>query len=551
MTTKTKSRAGVAVAVFFLALTLIGLFTSGDYGLPCDEPAEQIILRENMKEYAWLVLGPESDAVRYYDSLGVQRISESIERDHGQCAYYPAAPLLLLDASAPDTMTTLWHAYTWLWFMLGVWAIYGFCRETGLSRPVSCAGALLLYLCPRFFAEGHYNNKDMVLLSLVLCTLWLGARLLARPGFLRGLLFSLAGAMAANTKIAGAFAWGVMGLCAVVMLTARRGWSLRTAGVALTTILSFLGFYALLTPALWSGPVEYLRYLLQNASGFTRWPGVVVFRGMTFEHSIHPLPRYYLPYMMLVTLPLYVPPLAIVGQLSAIRRAARQKKAALTDPATLSLLAATLAWLPPLAFAVATRPLVYNGWRHFYFVYAGVALLGAHGIGAAWAFCKNRSGAWRKALSAAMCACFLFSAMGISQNHPYQYGYYNILARTNAESDLELDYWDVSTVNAMQRLLFAERDETLPLTLGARDDMSWFGVEHGYAVLNAQSRGRLTVAYEADAPYLFLNTTYARIYGVAPPEGYRELFTVESYGNTLCAVYEADRPQDEAPLQAQ
>ena len=70
-------------------------------------------------------------------------------------------------------------------------------------------------------------------------------------------------------------------------------------------------------------------------------------------------------------------------------------------------------------------------------------------------------------------------------------------------------------------------------------------------MLNAQSRRRLTGAHEADAPYLFLNTTYARINGVAPPEGYRELFTVESYGNTLCAVYEADRPQDEAPLQAQ
>lgn len=102
MTTKTKSRAGVAVAVFFLALTLIGLFTSGDYGLPCDEPAEQIILRENMKEYAWRVLGPESDAVRYYDSLGVQRISESIERDHGNapitrqrlcCFWMPPRPI--------------------------------------------------------------------------------------------------------------------------------------------------------------------------------------------------------------------------------------------------------------------------------------------------------------------------------------------------------------------------------------------------------------------------------------------------------------------------
>ena len=58
--------------------------------------------------------------------------------------------------------------------MLGVAAVYGFCREAKLSRPVSCGGMLLLYLCPRFFAEGHYNSKDMVLLTLFLCTLWLG-----------------------------------------------------------------------------------------------------------------------------------------------------------------------------------------------------------------------------------------------------------------------------------------------------------------------------------------------------------------------------------------
>ena len=188
------------VALFFAVLALVGLSAGADYGLPCDETTEQVILQENMLEYALRLFGEDSAPAQWYLSRGITPMSQSIERDHGQCAYYPAAALLPLQEAAPDRVMVLWHAYTWLWFMLGVAAVYGFCREAKLSRPVSCGGMLLLYLCPRFFAEGHYNSKDMVLLTLFLCTLWLGLRFLKQPGFLRGALFSLAGAMAANTR---------------------------------------------------------------------------------------------------------------------------------------------------------------------------------------------------------------------------------------------------------------------------------------------------------------------------------------------------------------
>lgn len=530
------------VALFFLALLFIGLAACEDYGLPCDEPAEQVILQENMHEYAAALFGEESEAARWYAQRGINRISLSIEKDHGECAYYPFAALLPSLLTQPDRLTVAWHTYTWLWFMLGVLAIYGFCRETGLSRPLSCMGMLLLYLCPRFFAEGHYNNKDMVLLTLVLLTLWLGVRFLKKPGFLRGALFSLAGAMATNTKIAGALVWGVMGLCAVALVTANRRWSLRMAGVAAATVLLYIGFYALLTPAIWTDPAGYLQYLVQNASDFTRWPGVVVFRGMVFEHSVNPLPRYYLPWMITITLPLYVLPLAAAGQLWALRRVWRQRAQALRDPVSLSLVAASLCWFVPLAFAMLTRPLVYNGWRHFYFVYAGIVVLAAHGIRAFMALGRRFGGDYgmHRLFVIGLCLFFLWTAGDIWRNHPYQYGYYNRLAHNTAEADMELDYWDVSTLNAMKRLLTEERDESLPLLLGARDDMSWFGVEKGYEVLGAEERAALSIAEEDDAPYLFSNTTYARIYGVAPPEGYHELFTLDSYGLRLCTVYEAD-----------
>lgn len=533
----------IAVSLFFAVLLAIGLLTSSDYGLPCDEPAEQIILQENMHEYAIRLLGEDSPAAQWYASRGVNRITQSIEKDHGQCGYYAFVPLLTGFAEQPYMLTMLWHAYTWLWFMAGVISVYGFCRETGLNSLTACAGSLLLYLCPRFFAEGHYNNKDMVLLSLVLLTLWTGVRFLKQRTFARGIVFSLFGAMAANTKVVGIFPWGLIGLCAIVMVTAKKEWNRRTSSIAAFTIVLFAGFYMLLTPAAWEDPIEYLRYLLVNASGFTRWTGVVIFRDMVFDHTVNPLPRYCLIWMMMTTLPLYVIPLAAIGQLNAVRQVWKKKSSALTDSKLMALIVVSLSWFIPLLFAVLTRPLVYNGWRHFYFTYAGIALLAPHGLDAAAGSLRHcySSRIPHRMFLLIICSCFACMACGIAYNHPYQYGYYNPLGRTDAETRMELDYWDVSTVNAMKKLVHCERDENLPLVLGGRDEMSWFGVEHGYEVLAPEIKALLSIEEKEDAPYLFYNTTYAQIYGVKPPEDYHELFSIRSYGNRLCTVYEKNQ----------
>lgn len=534
-----KKLANAVVALLFVVLTVIGLTTCDDYGVPCDEDWEQQTLRENMHEYAVQLWGEDSEQAQQYKKRGIERISQSTERDHGQSAYYAFAPLL--DRLEPHKLTQAWHVYTWLWFMAGVWALYAFARETGLGRFSATLGAMLLYLCPRFFAEGHYNNKDMVLLSLVLCTLWLGVRFLKKPGVLRGILFSLAGAMAANTKIVGAFAWGVFGLCAVVLITASRRWNRRMALTAVTTILAFALFYTLLTPAVWAGPLDYLKYLLENASGFTRWTGVVLFRDQVIDQQVQPLPRYYLIWMMAVTLPLYVLPLAGMGQLYTLARIWKQKKQALADPVTLALAAASLCWLIPLAAAVLMRPTLYNGWRHFYFIFAGLAVLGAHGIRSCIRIARYCGGdcGMHGVFVAALVLFYAWTGMDIARNHPYQYAYYNRLGHEQAET-MELDYWYVSSANAMQQLLETERNEKLPLVLGAQDVMSWLSVMDGCNALTPEQLAKLKIKESAKAPYLLANSTYARIYGTPPPKGYHELIMLDSYDIPICIIYEKD-----------
>lgn len=247
--------ARVLTALFFLLLALVGFGTVRDYGMPYDEYTEMDIFHSNVEEYRLHWPFPIREGF-FSQELDVP-ISQSIEKDHGICAYYPLIPLLPLIREDICTYSLVWSLLTECWFLLGCLAVYGVCRNLAMSRPVSCAAVLLLYLCPRFFAEGHYNNKDVVLLCLFLLTFWQGAWLLRKPTLGRGLLLSLFGAMAFNTKIVGIFAWGLMGLAVIVSLTVQKKWNRSMVGLAAATILSFVGFYALLTPALWSDPIGF------------------------------------------------------------------------------------------------------------------------------------------------------------------------------------------------------------------------------------------------------------------------------------------------------
>ena len=197
------------VALFFGLLLALGIFTGADYGQPWDEPWEQDILRMNGNQYA-AALGFSGRYALTSTMQGPESglIADSVERDHGECAYYPL--LWLMDgAGLTDAQRmVVWHTATWLWFMAGAGALWLIARRLSLSRVLSGATVLLLVFTPRMFAEGHYNNKDMVLLSLTLLTLWLALRLMEKPGVARALLFSLAGAAAANTKIVGCFCGG-------------------------------------------------------------------------------------------------------------------------------------------------------------------------------------------------------------------------------------------------------------------------------------------------------------------------------------------------------
>ena len=530
---RTEKMAKSAVALFFALLMLIGLLTIGDYTGSYDETAEQVILSSNMKEYA-LALQKLGICCEYWLQSDVQPISRSIEKDHGISGYYVYG-LLFEQLEGSETLRyTLWSAMTWLWFMAGVGSLYGIARQLGLRRMPACAAALLLYLSPRFFADGHLNNKDVVLLCMMLATLWQGGRVLDKPSVGRVLLFSFVGAMAMNTKIVALMAWAFIMAAMLVKNTLLHQWNRRSAGLYALAVLAFGLFYLALTPAMWQDPMGFFAYLVGNAAAFSRWEGRLFFRGASFQIPENPLPVYYLPYMMLTTLPVYVFPLCLVGQLAALRDALRKPAAFFTGTRGLLLTCATGCWVLALAAFAVLRPVVYNGWRHFYFTFAGVAVLAGYGIGVLWRACEGR--AWlRRLCAAAMCLCFGVTAAGMIVNHPRQAAYYNRLA---GELQMETDYWNTSGTYALKKLAgLEERNRDLPLEVGC----FFFDIQNAAFKLDAQTKAMVTTTVRDDSPYLYYIENYVQVYDVKPPEGYHVLFEVNSYGRLIGTMYEKDK----------
>ena len=249
-----KKHARAAVALFFLALLLLGFCTQSGYGRAWDDLSEQNILRMTLREYDLLLPfdTPYSEAL---ERMGVMRISDSVEKDHGTCLLYPLFWAVCRDDLSQMEMTQIWRGYIWCVFTLGLFALYSIARRMGFSRLMSCAGVLMMLLSPRFFAEGHYNNKDIPLMVMVLVLFWQSARLMEKPTLGRVVTFALAAGACAATRIIGAAFVCLFGLMIVIHLAMKRELNRRTIGLGVSAILLSVCVYILLTPSFLRDPL--------------------------------------------------------------------------------------------------------------------------------------------------------------------------------------------------------------------------------------------------------------------------------------------------------
>jgi hypothetical protein len=334
------------------------------------------------------------------------------------------------------------------------------------------AALLLLATCPLYIGHMFMNAKDAPFAVAMAILLYALVRAFEAYPQLTPATGSLAAAglgLSIGSRVMGGFG-GIelaAGLAFAGALDAARQ-GLRGAAIRLGRWLVWLLPVAVLAYAImalvwpWSvtAPFNPLRAVVYFSRFFEK-PWRELFGGELI--LVTQMPRSYVPTLIALKLPEIMLALGVAGAVGAAIAVCRRDLAA---NRRVILLVVLLAALVPVAAAVALRPAMYNGIRHFVFVLPPIAVLG--GLAGA----RLMEWLWQRSRAATAAAVLVFFAalslpvIEMARLHPYEYTYFNAFAGGvgGARSRYMLDYWALSFKQASQGLaaFLAERHERKP-----------------------------------------------------------------------------------------
>jgi hypothetical protein len=335
--------------------------------------------------------------------------------------------------------------------LLGLIAIWRIGRRLG-GPTAGLAALALLATCPLYIGHMFMNAKDAPF-ATAMAVLLLGivrafdeypapsARTMALAGVGLGLAFGariLAGIAAPE---------GLIAFALIVIAEARAqgwGWAMRRCGQFTACMAPALPLGYLIMGLLWPwSVVKPLNpvYAAEYFDKFFEKPWRELYEGRLI--AVPDMPASYLPHVFALKLPEITLALGLIGLAGAIVATARRS---LPANHRASLLVVALAFIGPLALAMATHPALYNGLRHFVFVVPPFAALGGLAVGCLADRAMAHGKAALAALAAMIVAGLSLPVIGMARLHPYEYTYFNPMAggARSAQGRYMLDYWGLA-----------------------------------------------------------------------------------------------------------
>ena len=449
-------RAGIIVpALFFLLYFLLGLGLFDDYVFSWDE--------ELQRRHGQVSSNYINQHFHFTDKyIAWEELDTYPFRYHG--VLFSLTGYLLEVYNEHESYRhkfMLRHKMVFMLFWLGCLFFFWFARiRFGHWQPALLT-VLMLILSPRIFADSFYNPKDLVFLPLFIINSFTLLQILRSKQLAWVIPLSMAHALATgmliSTRIIGIII-PAMTLLFFLLDIFNERFRLRTllkyflSGTIYAALA--VAFTYILWPYLWETPVERFQEVFELMSEFT-WEGDVLFHGAFISGK--DLPWYYLPNWMLITIPpvylifFFLGTLCITVQLI---KNLLQGKFYRDEKALINLLAAAL-FLGPLLAVIVRKSVVYDGWRHLYFIYPFFILIAMTGF--QWLWKKRSSEKKSENLLAKVAAWALvlgmtYTAFFMLFNHPHQNVYFNFLAGKNLEIRFDTDYWGNSYNKAFEKL---------------------------------------------------------------------------------------------------
>jgi len=448
----------IVVAGIFLIYFLVGVFIFRDYGLSWDEPLQRLtgIVSTN---YILGKLSPELAIP------GVIPLADYINNDYGVVFDVPAYLLELLFNfdQADGNIYYLRHFLTFFIFFLAVIFFYKLVKKNFNDWRLGLLASSMLVLSPRIFAESFYNSKDIVFLAAFIFGIYFLFNFLERQNFCSGFLFAFFSAYAINIRLFGLLLPLVgIGFYCLEIIFQPRGQLRKKLLILISYLFCLVLLIIFMWPFLWSQPWLNFKTALLNMSNF-RWTSNVLYFGQ--EISALKLPWHYIVVWLGITTPVVYLILFFLGNISLGAGVISSiKKRLYTNKLRFELIISCF-FFGPLLATVLFHPVLYNAWRHLYFIYAPFVLLAVMGFNYGQMLIKKIN--WRPAYSflpAIMAIFFILIVLRMAQAHPHENVYFNELAG-NTQNKFDGDYWGLSYRAALEYIVATDQRPVILLNV--------------------------------------------------------------------------------------
>ena len=450
----------ILVPLLFAAILITGLLVFDDYGIPYDDAIERTTTFANLK-YILSTVAPNDPLP---PALADQPdLLSWVDRYYGVAVQIPTAVLewIFNFRFSPLSIYKIRHLWTFLQFFIGLIFFFRLLKLRCGSDRAALIGVLLLWLSPRIFANSFYNVKDLPFLSWILIAAYFLFKWIKNDSRTDLIVFAAIAAVVTNIRVIGGLLLLIL-IGIILERLVRRDLSFKRALLdGMLACGAYGAVWILITPLAWRQPISAMLGTIRQFSAYPHVSNELYFGRVTLNSE---LPWHYLPVWIGITSPIPVLFGFIGGAFSEISSLFRESRngsqikliSAREDVSALILATA------PVGLAIVLGSSLYNGWRHFYFVYPWIVYFAV--LFLERMFNSDRQSIYIAAWGAITVSLLVIAAWMI-RFHPYQMVYFNALIPKSRRVLFEKDYWCVSCRDAVRPVI--ESDPNLRIVLSA------------------------------------------------------------------------------------
>lgn len=433
-----------------LFVAIIGLLTNQHYGIAWDEEFQRTM---GLNTYNYLFNDDETllnSSTRFY---GV-----AIE-----------LPLILLEkitgVTSFNDIYYLRHIATHLYFLVGGFFCFILIDFLYQNKLLATIGFLLYILQPIIYCHSFFNSKDIPLLSTLMICFYLIATAFNKRRYWRFILLGIGIGFLTNIRLIGFMFFAIIPFFLIMdyLITPNTKRSDYKPVLLIVVFLTSacLTLYAT-WPILWIAPIENLKSAVASMSQFP-WDGHVLING-ELVHASKISWTYFFIYFG-ITNPLTYLVLGSSSILLIIYYVVKTPKQIIANPILKNNLIYLISFVVPIGIVLILRSVIYDGWRHLYFLYAPFILL------IVFVLSKLSTSKMKTPVYVILFGTFIYIGVISIYYFPHQHVFFNRLVSHSPEyirHHYDMDYWGTSYKQAIEYIL--ENDSSKNISISFADD---------------------------------------------------------------------------------